>query len=306
MASKNIAVLMGGWSAEREVSLVSGQAVAKAASSLGHQVRLIDVRRDLPALLAALSPRPDVVFNALHGKGGEDGTIQAVLDMLQIPYTHSGLLASAVAMDKPMAKEIVSQHHVRVPKGKVGTVAAALAGELMPRPFIIKPCNEGSSVGVHIIREQDNRLELSGYQRDDSVLVEEFVPGRELTVGVMGDKALAVTEIRFTSNLFDYTAKYTSGHAEHICPAQIPDDVYQAAMAMALTAHQALGCTGVSRSDFRYDDQQAGTDGLYWLEINTQPGMTPLSLVPEQAQYLGMSYAELVDWMLEHPLCHAA
>lgn len=302
---KHVAVLMGGWSAEREVSLVSGAAAARALEEEGYQVTVIDVQRDLAGLMAALSdPRPDAVFNALHGRGGEDGTIQGVLEFLGVPYTHSGVLASAVAMDKPMTKRLLATVGVRSPQGLV-MERGALTGQShpMPAPYIIKPVDEGSTVGVVLVREGQNAPAGEAWTFGARALVEEFIKGRELTVGVMGDKALAVTEIDFAADVFDYTAKYTAGHARHVLPAPIPDEVAEEAKRMAVLAHQTLGCRGVSRSDFRWDESKPGTTGLYFLEINNQPGMTPLSLVPEQAAHVGMSYGALVSWLVEHAAC---
>ncbi|HRJ62410.1 MAG TPA: D-alanine--D-alanine ligase [Azospirillaceae bacterium] len=302
---KHVAVLMGGWSAEREVSLVSGAAAARALEEEGYQVTVIDVQRDLAGLMAALSdPRPDAVFNALHGRGGEDGTIQGVLEFMGLPYTHSGVLASAVAMDKPMTKRLLATVGVRSPQGLV-LERGALTGQShpMPAPYIIKPVDEGSTVGVVLVREGQNAPAGEAWTFGARALVEEFIKGRELTVGVMGDKALAVTEIDFAADVFDYTAKYTAGHARHVLPAPIPDEVAEEAKRMAVLAHQTLGCRGVSRSDFRWDESKPGTTGLYFLEINNQPGMTPLSLVPEQAAHVGMSYGALVSWLVEHAAC---
>ena len=302
---KHVAVLMGGWSAEREVSLVSGAAAARALEEEGYQVTVVDVQRDLAGLMAALSdPRPDVIFNALHGRGGEDGTIQGVLEFLGVPYTHSGVLASAVAMDKPMTKRLLATVGVRSPQGLV-LERGALTGEShpMPAPYIIKPVDEGSTVGVVLVREGQNAPAGEAWTFGARALVEEFIKGRELTVGVMGDKALAVTEIDFAADVFDYTAKYTAGHARHVLPAPIPEEVAEEAKRMAVLAHQTLGCRGVSRSDFRWDESKPGTTGLYFLEINNQPGMTPLSLVPEQAAHVGMSYGALVSWLVEHAAC---
>lgn len=302
---KHVAVLMGGWSAEREVSLVSGAAAARALEEEGYQVTVIDVQRDLAGLMAALSdPRPDAVFNALHGRGGEDGTIQGVLEFLGVPYTHSGVLASAVAMDKPMTKRLLATVGVRSPQGLV-LERGALTGQShpMPAPYIIKPVDEGSTVGVVLVREGQNAPAGEAWTFGARALVEEFIKGRELTVGVMGDKALAVTEIDFAADVFDYTAKYTAGHARHVLPAPIPNEVAEEAKRMAVLAHQTLGCRGVSRSDFRWDDTKPGTTGLFFLEINNQPGMTPLSLVPEQAAHVGMSYGALVSWLVEHAAC---
>jgi D-alanine-D-alanine ligase len=302
---KRVAVLMGGASAEREVSLVSGRACAEALRAEGYDVTTIDVGRDVAALVAALEPRPDAVFNALHGRWGEDGCIQGVLDLMGIPYTHSGLLASALAMDKPMAKRIFAAAGIRCPGGKLVTREDFAKGEPMARPYVMKPYNEGSSVGVRIVREGDNLPPLaSEWPYGLAALVEPFIPGRELTVAVMGDRPLAVTELRTKSSFYDYEAKYTDGITTHLVPAPLPPKVYEAALAMALAAHRALGCRGVSRSDFRYDDTKGdGPEHLYLLEVNTQPGMTPLSLAPEQAKHAGISFRALVSWMVENAQC---
>ncbi|WP_225767198.1 D-alanine--D-alanine ligase [Inquilinus sp. Marseille-Q2685] len=302
--TKSVAVLYGGWSAEREVSLVSGKAVAVALRGRGHRVELIDVGRDLDALLRALRPAPDVVFNALHGKGGEDGTIQGVLDMLGLPYTHSGVRPSAIAMSKPATKQVVGAVGIRTARGVVAPPEQVAERHLMEPPYVVKPAAEGSSVGVRIVRANDNvpPIDLAAWGYGDA-LVEEYVPGRELTVGVMGDRALTVTEIAHTHAFFDYDAKYTEGHAVHTLPAQVPDDVSAEAMRLALLAHRTLGCRGISRTDFRWDDTRPGTEGLYFLEINTQPGFTPISLVPEQARHVGVDFADLCEWLLEDAAC---
>jgi len=302
---KRVAVLMGGASAEREVSLVSGRACAEALRAEGYDVTTIDVGRDVAALIAALEPHPDAVFNALHGRWGEDGCIQGVLDLMGIPYTHSGLLASALAMDKPMAKRIFAAAGLRCPGGKLVTRADFAKGEPMARPYVMKPYNEGSSVGVRIVRQGDNLPPLAAeWPYGLAALVEPYIPGRELTVAVMGDRSLAVTELKSKTSFYDYEAKYTDGITEHLVPAPVPPKVYDAAMAMALAAHQALGCRGVSRSDFRYDDTKGdGPEHLYLLEVNTQPGMTPLSLAPEQAKHVGISFRALVSWMVENAQC---
>lgn len=302
--SKHVLVLMGGWSAEREVSLTTGAGVAAALREKGYRVTTHDAARDLPALMRAFDPRPDVVFNALHGRGGEDGMIQGVMDMLGLAYTHSGLLASAVAMDKPMTKRVLETVGVRSPRGVVATRREVSAGGVMPAPYVVKPINEGSSVGVTVVRAGDNRAGLDG-DPDAAVLVEEFVPGRDLFVSVMGDRPLAVTEVRARSGFYDYEAKYTAGLAEHLVPAPLPPEVYEACMRFSLLAHRTLGCAGVSRSDLRWDETKPGTEGVYFLEINTQPGMTPLSLVPEQGAHLGIAYADLCAWMVEDALCRA-
>ena len=306
---KRVTVLMGGLSAEREVSLASGANCAAALKEAGYTVETLDAGVELGAVIAQLkAQRPDVVFNALHGRFGEDGNIQGVLNLLKIPYTHSGLMASALAMDKTMAKRLFVAAGLRVPEGKLLSRAEVVAGDPLPRPYVVKPYNEGSSVGVTIIKAGDNAKPFAGidWPFGDVVLAERFIPGRELTCGVMGDKAMAVTELRPKSGFYDYANKYTGGMTEHLVPAPLPADVYAECLRMALAAHQALGCRGVSRSDFRYDDTGRGGIGeIYLLETNTQPGMTELSLVPEQAQYLGMSYPELVSWMVEHAQCDA-
>jgi D-alanine-D-alanine ligase len=294
---RRVAVLMGGWSAEREVSLVSGAACAQALTAAGYEVTTIDVQRDLNALIQQLSPPPDAVLNALHGRYGEDGCIQGLLNILDIPYSHSGLLASALAMDKPMAKRLFVDAGIPVAPHRIVNRAQMAAGDVMDRPYVIKPLNEGSSVGVQIVREGDNLTltEVDQWPYGAAVMVERFIPGRELTVAVMGDRPLAVTEITTGRGFYDYDAKYAPGGSAHLIPAPVPAPVYQAAMDLALRAHQALGCRGVSRADLRYD----GTN-LFMLEVNTQPGMTPTSLVPEQAAHVGISFPELVQWMVEN------
>jgi D-alanine-D-alanine ligase len=301
-----VAVLMGGWSPEREVSLVSGKACAEGLREGGHTVVEYDVQRDLRALIEFLRPAagggPDVVFNAMHGKYGEDGCIQGVLEILGMPYTHSGVLASAIAMDKPMSRHVFTSIGIRVALGKVVERRTLAAGDPMARPYVVKPIDQGSSVGVHIVREGDNlaAVEAAEARYGEKVLIEKFVPGRELTVAIMDDKAVAVTELRPRTRFYDYEAKYTDGVTEHLIPAPIPADVYEQAREWALMAHQALGCTGLSRADLRWDDSKPGTSGLVMLELNTQPGMTPLSLAPEQAKWAGISWSELMTWMVEH------
>ena len=302
--SRRVAVLMGGWSSEREVSLSSGRGCAAALGRLGYDVTTIDVSHDAAALIKALTPKPDVVFNALHGRFGEDGNIQGLLNILEIPYTHSGLLASAVAMDKPMTRTVLTAMGLRFAAGKVVHRVDVLAGDVMPRPYVVKPINEGSSVGVRIVREGDNSpFDAESWPFGDEVLVEQFIPGRELTVGVMGDKALGVTEIRPRQGFYDYAAKYTEGKAEHLIPAPIAKEALEEAMTVAVAAHRGLGCRGVSRADFRYDDTKGEPGELVLLEVNTQPGMTSLSLVPEQAVAAGISYDELVGWLVENASC---
>ena len=302
---KSVVVLMGGWSPEREVSLSSGYECAKALADRGYAARVIDVGRDLPALLRALEPRPDVIFNALHGIGGEDGAIQGVLEMLRIPYTHSGVLASSVAMHKPTAKSIFRAVGLPVVDGVVARPAELALHDPMPAPFVVKPTNQGSSVGVRIVRINDNswREEVMGWCFGNELLVERFVPGRELTVAVMGDRALGVCEIVPRGSFYDYTAKYAVGGSDHLTPAPIPAEVYDEALDIALRAHHALGCRGVTRADLRYDDTTEGFSGLYLLELNTQPGMTPTSLVPDIARHVGIEFDELVAWMVENAAC---
>jgi D-alanine-D-alanine ligase len=302
MNKLHVAVLMGGWSSEREVSLSSGAGIADALESLGHSVTRLDMDRDIALRLA--EAKPDVVFNALHGTPGEDGTVQGMMDLMGIRYTHSGLATSVIAIDKELTKLLLVPHGVRMPQGKIVDSETLFAGDPMPRPYVLKPVNEGSSVGVAIVTESGNygspiSRDCEGpwlhYQR---LLAEPFIKGRELTVAVLGDEALAVTELRPKSGFYDYDAKYTDGMTEHVCPADVPGPVARAMMDMALRAHRLLGCKGTSRADFRWDDEQ-GEEGVYLLEVNTQPGMTPLSLVPEQAKYRGLSYADLVGRIVE-------
>jgi D-alanine-D-alanine ligase len=298
--TKSVAVLMGGFSAEREVSLVSGAECATALTAAGYDVRTVDVRRDVAWLVDQLDPAPDVVFNALHGQWGEDGTLQGLLDMLAIPYTHSGRVASALAMDKPLAIRLFRAAGLPTADHIVAEIDQIAAGpDPMARPYVVKPAREGSSVGVHIVTEGVNGPDYGDWTYG-TAMVEEFVDGRELTVSVMGGKALGVTELRPRTGFYDYEAKYTDGMTEHLCPAPIPDALTQRCMEIAETAHATLGCRGVTRSDFRFDP---ATGRLIIMEINTQPGMTPLSLVPEQARHMGMSFEELVSWMVENAAC---
>jgi D-alanine-D-alanine ligase len=300
-----VTVLMGGWSAEREVSLTSGRGVAEALVRLGHEVRLADLDRPDPAvLLEAIHPRPDLVFNALHGTGGEDGHVQALLDLARIPYTHSGMLASGLAMDKPMAKALFAAAGLPVIEGVVADRARIMAGQVLPAPYVVKPTNEGSSVGIIIVREGANR-KIESHELRDTMLVERFIPGRELTVAVLGDRALPPVEIVSRGPWYDYEAKYAAGGSAHLCPAPIPPAVAAEAELIALAAHKALGCRGVTRSDLRYDDTGGEPGLLYLMEVNTQPGMTPTSLVPDAAAAIGISYDMLVQWMVEHATCDA-
>jgi D-alanine-D-alanine ligase len=293
---------MGGWSAEREVSLVTGAGVADACERLGHEVVRVDMDRNVAQVLAAI--RPDVVFNALHGTPGEDGSVQGMLDLMQIPYTHSGMATSAIAIDKQLSKQTLVPHGIRMPGGHIVKSESLYLGDPLPRPYVLKPVNEGSSVGVAIVTAEGNygnpigRDVAGPWQEFDELLAEPFIRGRELTTAVLGEHALAVTELKPKSGFYDYDSKYTDGMTEHICPANIPDSIAQACLDMALKAHRVLGCKGTSRSDFRWDDEK-GVEGLYLLEVNTQPGMTPLSLVPEQAKHIGMSYDNLVAAILE-------
>ncbi|QAY77767.1 D-alanine--D-alanine ligase [Sphingosinicella sp. BN140058] len=301
----HVAVLMGGWSAERPVSLMSGAGVADALESLGHRVTRIDMGRDVAARLA--EAKPDVVFNALHGTPGEDGTVQGMMDLMGLTYTHSGLVTSVIAIDKELTKQQLVPNGIRMPGGHIVESETLFEGDPMPRPYVVKPVNEGSSVGVAIVTDSGNygqpiaRSTPGPWTEFDRLLAEPFIKGRELTVAVLGDEALAVTELRTKSGFYDFDAKYTEGLTEHVCPADIPDGVRDAALAMALEAHRLLGCRGCSRSDFRWDEEE-GESGLYLLEVNTQPGMTPLSLVPEQAKYRGMSYPQLVQRIVDEAL----
>ena len=297
---KHVAVLMGGWSAEREVSLVSGAACVKALQNANYDVTPIDVQRDMGALMTRLYPKPDVIFNALHGRYGEDGCVQGLLDILGIPYTHSGQLASALAMHKPMAKKLFAAAGIPVARHEIKSQQDIICGNVMPTPYVIKPVNEGSSVGVHVIRKgmHEPLFTESGWPFGDRVMVEEYIAGREMTVSVMGDRALGVTEITTSHGFYDYDAKYAEGGSNHVIPANIPDMLAGALMNYAVKAHQTLGCRGISRADFRLDG-----DNAFMLEVNTQPGMTPTSLVPEQAAYVGMSFEDLVTWMIENAEC---
>src|SRR4051812_48338732 len=301
-----VAVLYGGISAERVVSLSSGQQVIAALREAGFDVNPINVGHDLGAVIAALNPRPDVVFNALHGRFGEDGAIQGVLDWLEIPYTHSGVRASALAMDKQAAKAVFMSAGLPVAPGRMVPISELEASDPMPLPYVVKPSNEGSSVGVEIVRGGDNRRAAiaRSWKYGPAALVEEYIPGRELTVGVMGDRALAVTEIVAQANSFyDYESKYADQGSRHIVPATVHPDTYARALDVAVAAHRALGCQGASRCDFRYDDTAGEPGRLVLLEINTQPGLTPMSLLPEQAAHAGLSFTQLCTWMVENAAC---
>lgn len=299
-----IAVLKGGWSPEREVSLVSGAAAGKALKETGYDVVEIDAGRDLAARLT--ETKPDAVFNALHGQWGEDGCVQGLLEILNIPYTHSGVLASALAMDKQRAKAVFEDARIPSPPGKIVARADAAGGHVMEPPYVIKPNAQGSSVGVFIVRKGDNRppseLTSKKWTLGEDVLVEKFIPGRELTVAVMGERALCVTEITTSLAFYDYEAKYAAGGSKHILPADLPAPATERCLDLALRAHRALGCRGLSRADFRYDETDPD-EQLYCLEVNTQPGLTPTSLAPEQAGHLGISFAELCAWLVEDASC---
>lgn len=303
-AFHKIAVLLGGRSAERDVSLVSGRACAEALRDAGLEAIEIDAKGDIAHDL--VESAPDAVFNALHGRWGEDGSVQGLLELLRLPYTHSGVLASALAMHKERAKDVFRAAGLPVAKSIVVPRREASARHAMEPPYVVKPVNEGSSVGVFIIREGDNRppgeLGSESWSLGEYVMVEEFIPGRELTVAVIGERALGVTEIMPRTAFYDYEAKYAPGGSDHVLPARVTGRIAQEAMAIAVRAHQALGCRGVSRADFRFDDT-ANRDKLILLEVNTQPGMTPTSLVPEQARHIGMDFRALVQWIVEDASC---
>jgi len=304
----HVVVLSGGMSAEREVSLATGAQVVMALREAGFRVTPLEVGADLGALVAALGAlKPDVVFNALHGRFGEDGCMQGVLDWLGLPYTHSGLRASALAMDKQAAKAAFVAAGLPVATGQLVTPEALEAADPLPRPFVVKPVNEGSSVGVTILREGDNRrAEIArGWAFGPRIMVEAFIPGRELTVAIMGDRALEVTEIATGHVFYDYAAKYEDGGSLHTLPAPIHPMIRAQAMDVALRAHRALGCRGVSRADLRYDDTAGEPGQLYLLEVNTQPGMTRTSLVPEQAAHVGIRFPDLCAWMVREAACGA-
>ena len=292
---------MGGWSVESEVSLVSGRAVDEALQASGYRTTPVEVGRDVAEVLHRL--QPDVVFNALHGRFGEDGTIQGMLEILAIPYTHSGVLASALAMDKPTAKRLFADAGIRCAAGELVRREQVLSGATIEPPFVIKPTNEGSSVGVRIVMPGDNCAPDEDWEFGDEALIERYIPGREINVALMGDRALGAIEIQPVGQFFDYEAKYTDGKARHLMPAPMPKADYAKACRMSLLAHQTLGCRGVSRADLRYDDTGTGPATLYMLEINTQPGMTPISLVPEIAAHQGIDFVELCRWIVEDAGC---
>lgn len=301
----HIAVLMGGWSKEREVSLMSGNGVADALEKNGHRVTRVDMTRNIAKTLRVT--KPDVVFNALHGCPGEDGTVQGMLDLMQIPYTHSGMVTSVIAIDKELTKQQLVPAGIPMPEGKIVKSADLYKADPLPRPYVLKPVNEGSSVGVAIVTDEGNYgnpigKDVAGpWQEFDELLAEPFIKGRELTTAVIAGKAMCVTELKPKAGFYDFNAKYTDGLTEHICPAKIPADIEKLCLDYALRAHEVLGCKGPSRTDYRWDDE-LGADGLFILETNTQPGMTPLSLVPEQAKQMGISYEELVEMIVREAL----
>lgn len=305
----HVAVLMGGWANERPVSLMSGEGVAKALEARGYRVTRIDMDRQVAARIAEAAP--DVVFNALHGVPGEDGTVQGMLDLMGVPYTHSGLATSVIAIDKELTKQALVPHGIPMPGGRIVRSEELFAKDPLPRPYVLKPVNEGSSVGVAIVTAEGNygnpiaRGAKGPWQEFAQLLAEPYIRGRELTTAVIdgadGPRALTVTELVPKSGFYDFDAKYTDGMTVHVCPAEIPEDIAQLCMDLAVRAHRVLGCKGCSRTDFRWDDEH-GADGLFVLETNTQPGMTPLSLVPEQARHCGMSYEDLVEAIVAEAL----
>ena len=304
----HVAVLMGGWSNERPVSLMSGEGVATALEERGHRVTRIDMGRDIAQRLTEIAP--DVVFNALHGTPGEDGAVQGMMDLMGLTYTHSGMVTSVIAIDKELTKQALVPHGIPMPGGRIVPVAEIFERDPLERPYVRNPVNVGSSVGVAIITDEGNYgnpispSAKGPWQEFESLLAEPFIRGRELTTAVLGDRALLVTELKPKSGFYDFDAKYTEGMTEHICPAEIPEEITAACLDLALRAHRLLGCNGCSRTDFRWDDTQ-GVDGLFVLETNTQPGMTALSLVPEQARHLGISYGELVEIIVADALARS-
>ena len=307
LSKLHVAVLMGGWANERPVSLMSGEGVARALEERGHRVTRIDMDRQVAARIAEAAP--DVVFNALHGVPGEDGTVQGMMDLMGVPYTHSGLATSVIAIDKELTKHALVPHGIPMPGGRIVESEGLYEKDPRARPYVLKPVNEGSSVGVAIVTEGGNygnpisRDAKGPWQEFSSLLAEPYIRGRELTTAVLGERALMVTELVPKSGFYDFDAKYTDGMTEHVCPAEIPENIAKLCLDYALRAHRLLGCRGCSRSDFRWDDER-GEEGLFLLETNTQPGMTPLSLVPEQARHCGIEYGELVEIIIEDALRH--
>lgn len=305
--SKTVALLVGGWSAEREVSLFKGDHIEKALQQAGYTVKKIDVTRDLQKLLNDLTPRPDAVFNNLYGRGGEDGVIQGVLEMIGIPYTHSGVAASAIGMDKELTKKLALSVGVKCADGRIATKEEIIAETVMARPYVVKPVNEGSSVGVHIMFEGENQPPLNeeSWQFGDKAMVEKYVPGREIHVAVLDGKAQGVTEIFVPGRFFDYDAKYKSDKTKLETPAQVPDIVAKTAMEYAQKVFNVLGCTGLARCDLRYDEAQSGAEGVFFLEINTMPGLSPGSIALIQPEMNGMSYSELCAHLVETASCQS-
>lgn len=311
----HVVVLMGGISAEREVSLMSAEGVAEALQKEGYRVTALDITRDFGHFIRQLETlKPDVVFNALHGRWGEDGCIQGVLEWMKIPYTHSGVLSSALAMNKPLARQIFQEWGLKCPPGLVMTPQEALDQVHFSVPFVIKPIDEGSSVGVHLVLKEDDLKTLDVSSFAERVLVEQYIPGREIQVAVLGSqedpegiRAMGAIEICPKTGFYDYRAKYTEGYADHFMPAPLPPEAYEEALEISKKAHQALGCRGVTRVDLRYDDTHLGSDkeigSFYILELNTQPGMTPLSLVPEILEHRGISFQMLITWLVENAQC---
>ncbi len=306
--SKTVALLVGGWSAERQVSLTKGKAIESALKEAGYTVRVVDVCKDLTKLVAELTPKPDVVFNNLYGRGGEDGTIQGLLEIMEIPYTHSGVTASATGMDKPLTRIIAHDNGIQVADGKIATKEEVLAEDVMERPYVVKPLNEGSSVGVTIIFEGENQLPLDekSWEFGDRVLVEKYVPGREIHVTVLDGKAQGVTEIIAPGRFFDYDAKYHDQRTKLVTPADVPEDVAATAMDCAEKIFNAIGCNGLARCDFRYDDSKSGSDGVYFLEINTMPGLAPGSVALIQPELNGYTLSSLCAHLVETAKLHNA
>lgn len=303
---KKVALLVGGWSAEREVSLSKGKSIEGALKEHGYDVQVIDVTSDIAKLISDLTPKPDVAFNNLYGRGGEDGVIQGLLEALEIPYTHSNVMASAIGMDKPMTKKIALSVGIKCADGAVASKADVIAETVLARPYVVKPLNEGSSVGVRIILEGENQkpLDEESWCFGDEVLVEKFIEGREIHVTVLDGKAQGVTEIKFPGRFFDYDAKYHDGRTELVTPADVPADVAQVAIENAEKIFGALGCSGLTRCDFRYDVSKSGKDAVYFLEINTMPGLAPGSVALIQPELNGMSFVQLCSHLVETAKCH--
>lgn len=303
--SLDVVLLVGGWSAERQVSLDKGKSVEKALRDLGYNLRVVDVKKDMNDFVNALTPKPDVVFNNLYGTGGEDGVIQGVLEMMDIPYTHSNVCASAIAMDKPKTKALVSTMGVPSPKGVLLSQKEFIqSGSPIPEPYVIKPPKEGSSVGIYIVREDDNRSFIGEqWVFGDVALIEQYIPGREITVAVLDGKAQAVTEIVVQTDFFDYEAKYQDHMTEYVLPAKVPETIYNLALDYAERTYNIIGCSGLARCDFRYNED-LGSQGLFLLEINTQPGLTPESIGPSQVVFNGMSFTALCEHLIKTALCH--